>query len=382
MGRGGPCHHGAMPDVLGNRALNRATLERQHLLDRTDDDVLDVVRHLVGLQAQVPLDPYTALWSRVRGFDPAVLAQLLIDREVVRIVVMRGTIHLLTGDDALLLRPLARPVLDQEMANHSEYKADLKGLDLEPVLAFARPLLSDQALSARQLRAALLAAFPDRNPGALALACRNRLALVQVPPRGVWGKSLQPTLTTLESWVGRPLVSDPPQDLVVLRYLAAFGPASATDLMTWSRFPTLRPVIDQLRPQLRTFHDERGRELLDLPDAPRPDPDVPAPVRYLPEYDNALLAYQDRSRFTAEGLQGRFADATGPIRGTVLHDGLVTAVWHVDQDDSTGVATLVVEHLGGLTKKARSAIEAEGRRFARFKADQATEHEVRLVALP
>jgi Winged helix DNA-binding domain len=212
-------------DVLSARALGRATLARQHLLARTDAPVLDVVAHLVGLQAQVPLDPYTALWSRIDGFRPEALADRLVARDVVRIVVMRGTIHLVTAEDCLLLRPLMQPVLDAELRRHRDAAPALEGVDLAPVLAYAAATLAEQPLSGTELRAVLAERFPGRDPAALALACRCRLALVQVPPRGVWGATSQVRLATAESWLGRPLARRPSLDDVVLRYVAAFGPA-------------------------------------------------------------------------------------------------------------------------------------------------------------
>ena len=186
----------------------------------------DAVAHLVGLQAQQPRDPYVALWSRLGGFDPDRLGRLLEEREVVRIVVMRATIHLVTADDCLALRPLIQPVLDAELARHREHAAALRGVDLDAVLAAARPVLAERPRTGPELRAALGERFPDHDPAALAYACRCLLPLVQVPPRGVWGRTAQVTTTTAEAWLGRPLATDPSIDEVVLRYLAAFGPAS------------------------------------------------------------------------------------------------------------------------------------------------------------
>ena len=165
----------------------------------------DAVSHLVGLQAQNPLDPYLALWSRLADFDPDAFAALVEDRSLVRIVVMRGTIHLVTADDALALRPLMQPVLDAEIARHSEFAPHLVGVDMAPVLKFARHALADQPQTGTQLRARLADAFPDQHAAALAYACRCLLALVQIPPRGVWGKTSAVTLSPLEDWVGRSL---------------------------------------------------------------------------------------------------------------------------------------------------------------------------------
>lgn len=357
---------------LSQRALNRATLERQLLLRRSDMSVLDTVEHLVGLQAQEPQNPYTALWSRLERFQPQELSELLLDRKVVRILVMRGTIHLVSADDALLLRPLTQPILDAQLNRHGVHAAALRGVDLGPVLEVARTLLAERPRSSRELRAALAERFPDEDAAALAEACRHLLALVQVPPRGVWGKTVQVTLTTAESWLGRPLAASPSIDDVMLRYIAAFGPAAVADASAWSRLAGLREVFERLRPRLRTFRDERGRELFDLPDAPRPDPDTPAPPRFLPEYDNVLLSHADRSRFYSQPLAG----IEGRILGTVLHDGFVCGVWRLERDKRS--ATLVITH-GRLSKRATASVAAEGRRFLRFVAADADGHEVRFV---
>ena len=365
------------PDVLSLRALNRATLERQLLLRRSNLPALDAVEHLVGMQAQVPLDPYTGLWSRLEGFRPEELAQLLRDRKVVRIVAMRATLHLVSADDCLLLRPLMQPVLDREIARHPQFGPVLLEVDLAPVLAFARTLLAERPCTGSELRAAMEERFPRHDGAALAYACRCLLALVQVPPRGVWGRRAQVSSTTAESWLGRPLVADPSIDDVVLRYLAAFGPATVADVATWSRLTGLREVIDRLRPRLRTFRDERGRELVDLPDAPRPDPDTPAPPRFLPEFDNVLLSHADRSRFVSQEQRARLSGVAGPVRGSVLHDGFLCGTWRIDRDPSSGAATLVVSHLEALRKRATARLAAEGQRLLRFVAADAEAHEVR-----
>jgi len=366
------------PDVLGKKALNRATLGRQLLLRRSDLSVLQAVEHLVGLQAQVPSNPYIALWSRLAEFRPESLARLLEDRKVVRLPLMRATIHLVSADDCLELRPLMQPVLDAELDRHSEYGPALRELDLEPVLQAARLVLAESPRTGPELRASLADGTPGANPAALAYACRNRLALVQVPPRGVWGRTSQVTTTTAEDWLGRPLETAPSLENAVLRYLAAFGPAATADVSAWSRLTGLREVVERVRPELRTFRDERGRELFDLPDAPRPDPETPAPPRFLPEYDNLLLSHADRGRFHHD--RARPSDVRGPVRGTVLSDGAVCGVWRVERERRGEHATLVVEHVVRLTKLAKSGLEDEGRRLLCLVAADATDHDVSFVA--
>jgi hypothetical protein len=365
-------------DVLSTRALNRATLARQLLLQRASMNLMDAVSHLVGLQAQNPLDPYLALWSRLADFDPEALGRLIEKRALVRIAVMRSTIHLVTADDALLLRPVMQPVLDAEMRRHPEYAPQLRAVDIAPVLTFAHPLLSETPMPAARLRAVLADKFPELPTAAIAYACRNYLPLVQIPPRGVWGKKLQVTSTPLDSWLDRPLRTDAPIDQAVLRYLAAFGPALVADFATWSRLTGLREVFDRLRPRLRVFVDEKGRELFDLPNAPRPGPDLPVPVRFLPEYDNLLLSHADRGRFGADAR--RFASALDAFKGSVLVDGMVRAIWSSLLDPNTGVATATVHHLP-LTDADAEAVSAEGRTAVAFWHPEAEEHCVELTPI-
>jgi hypothetical protein len=355
-------------EILGPRALGRATLARQLLLRRDGRSALDAVEHLVGLQAQVPRDPYLALWSRLDGFDPETLSELLFERRVVRTTVMRATIHLVSADDILRLRPLMQPVLDAELARHPAFAPLLDGVDLGPVLEHARELFSDRPRTGPELRAALGERFHTLDAAAIAYACRCKLPLVQVPPRGLWGRSAQVTTTTAEAWLGRLLDSRSSLDDVVLRYLVAFGPATVADVTTWCRLTGMRAVLERLRPRLRTFRDESGRELFDLPDAPRPDPDTHAPTRYLPEYDNALLSHADRSRFVSERAREGAARVTTRVQGAVLYDGMLAAVWR--QEPGVPV-TLVVTPVVRLSKRAAASIEAEGRRLARFLGDGA-----------
>ena len=367
-------------NVLSTRALNRATLARQLLLQRVDRPILDTLAHLVGLQAQEPPNPYLALWSRLDGFDPEALSRLLADRAVVRIVVMRGTIHLLTADDAVVLRPLMQPVLTAELARHRDFGPPLRGLDLAPVLDAARAVMAERPHTGAQLRAALAERFPDLDAAALAYACRCLLPLVQVPPRGLWRQRGQVALTTAETWLGLPLATAPSIDDVVLRYLGAFGPASPADVAAWSRLTGFREVLERLRPRLRVFHDERGRELFDLPDAPRPDADTPAPPRFLPEYDNVLLSHADRTRFMSEQQRGWLFSAPTRVLGAVLHDGYMVATWSIDRPDEAD-PTLVIRPAVRLTKRAAATVAAEGRRMMRFlEPDAGRDVDVRFVS--
>jgi DNA glycosylase AlkZ-like len=314
-------------EVLSGRALNRATLDRQLLLERSPLDPLSAIEHLVGLQAQVPTNPHVALWSRLEGFTTSQLDALLVERRVVRSAALRGTIHVLSGPDCLAIWPLEQPVLEQELRNHRDFAPLLRGVDLDPPTEWARRYL-DEPRTQPQLKSALGDRFPELDPAALAFVCRNRLALVQVPPRGLWGRSNQVTVTTLEAWLGESLDrSLVPADLVA-RYLAAFGPARPADMATWSRLTGLSSAFDAIRGDLVEFADQRGRAHFDVANAPRPDPSTPAPVRFLPEYDNLLLAHADRARFFDRDVSALYPP--GRLgRGHVLVDGMVRGTWIV-----------------------------------------------------
>jgi hypothetical protein len=367
---------------LSLRALNRATLGRQLLLERSSLSALDAVAHLVGLQAQEPLDPYLALWSRLATFDPRHLGGLLERRQVVRTALMRSTIHLVTADDCLALRPVMQPVLAAELTRHSQYGPALRGVDLEAMIKLGDQVLAKEPLSGSQLRAAMAERFPDVDPGALAYVCRNHLPLVQVPPRGVWGSSGPVRSMTATAWLGRPLARRPSIDDAVLRYLAAFGPATVADVSTWSRLTGLRAVMERLRPRLRVLRDDRGRELFDLNDAALIDEDTPAPTRFLPEYDNVLLSHADRGRFVAPEGEDRRRRVEGPVHGSVLHDGFLAATWSIERDEDRGDVTLVVRAVAATTTRDRDQIEAEGERAVRFLEPDAAAHQVRIRPAP
>ncbi|WP_330308257.1 MULTISPECIES: winged helix DNA-binding domain-containing protein [unclassified Streptomyces] len=339
--------------VLGTRALNRATLDRQLLLRRSPLSAKAAVGHLLGLQAQNVKPPYYALAARLDGFTPEALSRLMADREAVRIVTMRSTIHTHTADDALVLRPLVQAARDRELGT---FRKGLTGVDLDRLAAISRELVEAEPRTMKQLRETLLAEWPDADPFALSVAARCRLPLVQVTPRGLWGRSGQVELTTAEHWLGRPAEPAPTPDATVLRYLAAFGPASVKDMQTWAGLTRLREAFERLRPELVTFRDENGVELFDLPDAPRPDADTPAPPRFLPEFDNLLLSHADRSRVVPAGLKGRSWQGNQAYR-TLLVDGFLAGVWKLDE------GALVIEPFGTLTKAQRNEVTEEGERM-------------------
>jgi hypothetical protein len=328
-----------------------------------------MVEHLVGMQAQNPLDPYLALWSRLEGFRPDELSTLVEGRQAVRLGLMRGTLHLATARDALALWPVMAPVMARSWVS-SPFSKQLRGVDVEQVVAAGRALLEDAPRTTSALSKLLHERWPDRDATSLGYAVRFLLAVVQIPPRGLWGRTGQPTWTTLESWLGRPLHSEARPDAVVLRYLAAFGPATVSDIRTWSWLTGLREVVERLRPRLVTFRDEADRELFDLPDAPRPDPATPAPPRFLPEYDNLLLSHDDRSRVIPDSALGR---VTGWV-GTFLLDGFLAGQWRIDRGKDR--ATLVLEPFEPLTDDQRSQLLEEAGRLVAFSAADLSDRRV------
>lgn len=353
--------------VLTLRELNRATLARQMLIRRQKLPVTEAIEHLVGMQAQAPNPPYVGLWTRLEGFHPDELARLILDRRAVRIALMRNTIHLVTARDCLALRPLVQPVFGRHLYANRAHHAGIEGVDIEALVAAGRALLEERPRIAKELGGLLKERWPDRDPASLARAIRHLVPLVQVPPRGIWGKSGQAAHTTAEAWLGRPLDPDPSLDEMVMRYLAAFGPATVKDVQTWSGLTRLSEVTDRLRPCLRTFRDEHGKELFDLPDAPRPDPDTPAPPRFLPEFDNLILSHADRTRIIVDEHRKVIASKNGMVPATVLVDGFVRGTWKTER--TRGKATLVIEPFKPLAKKDRDALAEEGQRLVRFVAE-------------
>jgi Winged helix DNA-binding domain len=363
-------------EVLSQRALNRALLERQLLLHRQRNSAAETIEHLVGMQAQVPGNPYIALWSRLEGFQPEELSRLITDRHAVRTSLMRATIHLVTARHCLALRPVMQPVLERTFAS-SAFARNITGVKLEALLAAGRALLEERPRTRAELGPLLAERWPGYDADSLASAIGFLLPLVHVPPRGLWGKSGQATLTTVEAWLGRPLDPDPTPDDLVLRYLAAFGPATAGDIRTWSRLTGLRAVLERLRPHLVTFRDERGRELFDVPEGPRPDPETPAPPRFLPEYDNILLSHDDRGRIIPDNRGLPLPAGSGSELGSVLVDGFLGGMWRVTRN--RGKATLVIEASGSWTKGEQTAVAEEGARLLAFLAADAADHDLQIV---
>jgi hypothetical protein len=377
-------------DVLSQRAVNRATLARQFLLERATTGVADTIEHLVGMQAQAPNAPYVALWSRLAGFDPAELARLLLERRAVRGWFQRGTVHLVTARDAVGLRALVQPVAARTFAG-SPFSRDVAGLDLAELVSTGQTLLAATPRTRAELGRLLAGRYPGRDGLSLAFAVNMLVPMVQVPPRGIWGVTGPAALTPLSSWLGVPLDVEPSIDDLVLRYLGAFGPATVKDAQTWSGLTRLREVVERLRPKLRAFRDETGAELFDLPEAPRPHPDTPAPPRFLPEYDNLLLSHADRTRVVPDGRAVPLPPGNGANTGTLLVDGTFRATWTITRDDEGsgsarvgrggagifGGVTLSVEPFVRLSRREAADVTEEGARLLGF-TDPDTKADVRI----
>ncbi len=379
--------------VLSLRAVNRALLARQLLLDRLPlpaagpgraAQVVQTVEHLVGLQAQAPFPPYYGLHSRLDGFRPSDLAALLTDRSVVRIALMRGTIHLVSARDCLPLRRLVQPVVERGM--RGAFGKQLTGVDPRALAAAGRSLVESEPMTFSQLGQALAARWPDHPPAALAQGVRAYVPLVQVPPRAVWGQAGQSLHTSAEHWLGQRPPAGPDYPVraasaaelaqLVTRYLGAFGPATVRDVQAWSGLTGLRAVLEQLRGALVTFRDEQGAELFDLPTAPRPGGGVRAPARLLAEFDNLVLSHAERSRVISAEATRRLYTVNGVIPGSVLIDGFVAGMWRLAL--SKEAATVTIEMFGPV--RERDALVAEAERVLAFAAPGAA-HDIRFAPL-
>ncbi|QMV42507.1 winged helix DNA-binding domain-containing protein [Cohnella cholangitidis] len=368
-----------MSTILTKRALNRALLERQMLIRRNQMPALEALEHLVGLQAQAPNPPYIGLWARLANFDHAELSRLIQSRQAVRIALMRSTIHLVSSRDCLMLRPLVQPFIERGFqGNHGKR---LTGIDMAALASAGRSLIEEQPRTFGEI-SSLLAAderWQDRDPSAIAAAIRTYIPLVQVPPRGLWGESGQSAHTSAEAWLGSSLsqASDGSLETMLERYLAAFGPASVKDMQTWSGLTRLGEAVRRMRPRLRTFRDENGTELFDLPNAPLPDPDAPISARYMAEFDNALLSHADRTRIISEEDRQRVFTINGIIRSTFLIDGFVAGTWKIARERKS--ATLVIEPFRTISKKDMAELTEEGDRLLRFAAGDCTDSDIRFA---
>jgi hypothetical protein len=367
-------------DRLSNRQLNRAALARQLLLQRVSMTPAGAIEQLVGLQAQAPSPPYVALWTRLRDFSHQQLSDLLTTRKAVRVVLMRSTIHLVTARDCIAHYKTLEPVQHRLLLRGSPYGRNIQGLDLDALAQYGRKLVEAQARTLGELRPLLAKRWPKYDGQSMAFGIRNLLPLVQIPPRGVWGQGGLPLLTTADSWLQKPMKPAGDVRALVLRYLAAFGPASVRDAQAWSGLSGLADVFERLRKRLRTFRSETGTELFDLPDAARPAEDVMAPVRLLGEFDNVLLSYADRSRIVDDDHRRRIGTLNGMMPGTILVDGRVAGIWRIERNRRSAV-TLRIYAFKPLPAGAKRQAAEEGDALLRFMCEGVERRDVRISPL-
>jgi hypothetical protein len=354
--------------LLDRRTLNRTLLARQQLLARVAMPVADMIEHLVGLEAQVPRDPYISLWSRLRDFQPAALERLLLEREAVRMTLMRTTLHLVTARDAPRLRAAMQAVCERGFGS-SPFRRQLDGIDLDALLAAGTAAVEDRPRTVAELGAVLAELWPTHDRTALAYAVRYLVPLVQVTPRGLLRRSAAPRVTTLYAWLGEAARVDTRADSrleeVVLRYLRAFGPATVADVRAWSWLSDVRSVVELLRPRLRSYRDGAGRELFDVEDGVFAAPDEPAPVRFTGEYDNVFLAHADRSRVTGDLAWGE----AYLRKGAFFVDGFLAGSWVMTVSKGHAVVTLEPRRL--LDRRERDAAATEAEALVEFLAPDA-----------
>jgi DNA glycosylase AlkZ-like len=359
--------------ILTLHELNHATLARQSLLERTSSlSPLASIKHLVAMQGQVSNAPYIGLWTRLHTFQRDELTRLLENRQVVRAPSLRGTLHILAAEDYLLFHPLLLPIFARNLHIFTRQAGDFP---MEQFVNEMRAYIRQKSPIRVELLAKMEEFYPGMGKQQLADAVRMHMALIQPTPAGTWDFTGKPTYTEASAWLGRPL-AEPETGLheLILRYLAAFGPASVQDMQQWSGLTRLKPVFDILRPQLLTFQDERGRELFDLPDAPRPSADTPVPVRFLPDFDNILFAYDDRRRvMTDEVRSAVFVD--NRTCTTFLVDGFVRGTWKVERGP-TFQTLVVIPLLGPLSPQAQSALREEGERLMSWMFDDTQPYKI------
>jgi hypothetical protein len=366
----------AASPTLTTRQLNRALLARQMLLTREPTTAVVAVERLAGLQAQVARPPFVGLWTRLEGFRREDLLAPLRQREIVRVTAMRATLHLMTAADYVGLRGALQPALARGMQAILRERA--QSFDLDAIEAEARAFFGGAPATFDALRNHFKEKYPDGDERAMAYAIRTHLPLVQVPTDATWGFPAAADFAMADSWLGTQVSKEPaPAHELVRRYLAAFGPATPGDAQAWSALQGLRAVFEELRPTLVTFRDERKRELFDLPEAPRPAEDTPAPVRFLPEFDNLVLAYDDRTRVIADEHRPRVVTKNLQVRATFLIDGFVAGTWKTERKKKSAV--LLIEPFAKVDKKTMAALEMEGDALLRFVEEDAEVREVRFA---
>jgi hypothetical protein len=360
--------------VLTYRQLNRATLARQFLLARDAEiGIPGAIAHLLGSQGQQSHDPYIGLWSRLAGFRHEDLTALIVGRTLARATTMRGTLHLHTADDLIGIRAIVQPELTKVW--NGNFKRRFGSEDKEKALRAGRNLLDTKPMTAGQLNKAMHPKFPTAELLALSTLLQLHETLVQIPPTRIWGNSAAPLLTPVENWLPPPYERPISREELVLRYLRSYGPASVADMTTWGRITALGKTFEALRDRLVTFRDETGKVLFDLPDGLRPDEHTPAPVRFLPLYDNAYLGYANRRRMLSEHT-AHLINLFQNFKPAVLIDGMVNAGWAIA--DSKAGSVIDIECYRTLTRSETRELKAEAEAFLVFMRPEAKSRAVTL----
>ncbi|MDR3620755.1 MAG: winged helix DNA-binding domain-containing protein [Paludisphaera borealis] len=363
-------------EVLTKQALNRALLARQMLLSREAATVSEVLERLLGLQAQEAAPPLIGLWTRIEGFQRDDLLRLLRDRAVVRATLLRGTLHLVSAPDYLAFRSTFQPMFDAALK--AVLRDRTSGVDVAALVESGRRLFVEEPMTFTKMRAALIDLFPDGDERAMGYTVRMRVPLVSTPDDSKWGFGGDPEFHDAATWLGRAPGAEPRAEELVLRYLAAFGPAAAVDVQAWSGVGGAREVLNALRPRLQTFRDDRKRELFDLPDAPRPAAETPVPVRFLPGFDNVILGHADRSRIIDDAHRPKVTTKNLQVLPTFLVDGFVAGTWKIS--GAGAKAKLTLSPFGPMTAAAKAQLTKEGKELMRFVEPDASKPAIEFAA--
>jgi hypothetical protein len=367
----------AMSDsVLTQRDLNRALLARQMLLEREEVTAVEAVERLAGMQAQQARPPFVGLWSRIRDFDADELRRAYHDRSAVRATMMRSTLHLMSASHYLSFRAPLQPMLSNAFRGVMRQRAN--DLDLDELVKRARDHFAKGPSTFGDLRSALANQFPDLDERAMGYAVRLHLPLVMVPDDSSWSFPANSKFTLADEWIGKAPNADEGPEAFVRSYLAAFGPAAAADMQAWSGLGGMQPVLKAMRSDLVVFKDERKRELYDLPDAPRPSADTAAPVRFLPDFDNILLAHADRRRIISDEHRPRVVTKNLLILATFLVDGFAAGIWKVERKRKA--VTLTLTPFEKLTKNVIGTLSVEAEQLMRFMEPDADSYSVQVTS--
>ncbi|MBO0782557.1 MAG: AlkZ family DNA glycosylase [Ktedonobacteraceae bacterium] len=359
--------------VLTLRELNRATLARQLLLERASLTPLAAIKQLAGMQGQLANPPYIGLWSRLQSFRKSDLTELLERLEVVRTSMMRRTLHLTTAEDYLHFRPALAALHTRHLESFFA-QLQIDGLTRERLLAEIQDFLREKPRTNVELRARLAELIPQMGERLLYVV-RASLPLIQVFPGGAWGVGGSPAYAPAPLLLGRSFVPSAEGLRTLIRsYLAAFGPASIKDLQIWSGLSRLQPAFETLRPELVTFRDEQDRKLFDLPGAPLPSRHTPAPVRFIPDFDNLVLAHADRQRVIPDHYRPYVFPGNSMVLPTFLIDGFVSGVWHIER--TPAVVRLIIQPFEPLPASTSQELQAEGHRLLTWAAEKIDTFEI------